>query len=65
MPNENKLLTASGDQTVVLWDVKTEEKLAVFKGHTSSIKTARFGHENKCNCGLLLLACHLFYFCFK
>ncbi|XP_013408542.1 denticleless protein homolog [Lingula anatina] len=36
---ENKILTASGDQTIALWDVETSQKLAVFRGHTSSVKS--------------------------
>ena len=39
---ENKLLTASGDQTVCLWDVPTETKLLTFKGHTSSVRSVRY-----------------------
>ena len=47
-PGENSLLTASGDQTVVLWDVEEEEKLATFKGHTSSVKTVTYRQTDKC-----------------
>lgn len=35
---EGRILTASGDQTVVLWDVERQEKLDVFRGHTSSVR---------------------------
>ncbi|ESP02282.1 hypothetical protein LOTGIDRAFT_138584 [Lottia gigantea] len=42
MEKEEKLLTASGDQTAVLWDVKTSQKLETFKGHTSSIRSVAF-----------------------
>ena len=51
MPGENQLLTASGDQSIVLWDVGAEEKLSTFRGHTSSVKTVRFqfGGKGLCN----------------
>lgn len=38
MESEEKILTASGDQTVVMWDVEKQEKLNVFRGHTSSVR---------------------------
>lgn len=47
-PAENSLLTASGDQTIVLWDVAEEEKLGTFRGHTSSVKTVQYRHTDKC-----------------
>ena len=47
-PAENSLLTASGDQTIVLWDVTEEEKLGTFRGHTSSVKTVQYRHTDKC-----------------
>ncbi|XP_021363808.1 denticleless protein homolog [Mizuhopecten yessoensis] len=46
VPLENKLVTASGDQTAVLWDVPTAEKLDVFKGHTSSVRTVAFRSDD-------------------
>ena len=46
MFGEDKLLTASGDQSTVLWDVKAEDKIATFKGHTSSIKSVRFRKDD-------------------
>ena len=36
---EKQLLTASGDQTVALWDGVEEAQLLTFKGHTSSVKS--------------------------
>ena len=47
-PVEGKILTASGDQTVQLWDVSTEEKLATFRGHSSSVKTVRSRGTDPC-----------------
>lgn len=38
MESEEKILTASGDQTVVMWDVEKQDKLNVFRGHTSSVR---------------------------
>ncbi|XP_074658641.1 denticleless protein homolog [Tubulanus polymorphus] len=46
LKGENKLLTASGDQTIVLWDVVSEEKLDVFKGHSSSVKSVGLQTDN-------------------
>ncbi|XP_033734620.1 LOW QUALITY PROTEIN: denticleless protein homolog [Pecten maximus] len=46
VPLENKLVTASGDQTAVLWDVPRAEKLDVFKGHTSSVRTVAFRSDD-------------------
>jgi WD40 repeat protein len=48
MEGEKKLLTASGDQTCALWDVIEEEKLSVFKGHTSSVKSVEFRPQDRC-----------------
>ncbi|EDO44039.1 predicted protein, partial [Nematostella vectensis] len=42
MHNEAKLVTASGDQTARLWDVTKETSLAVFKGHSCSLKSVDF-----------------------
>uniref|UniRef100_A0A2C9M0U7 Uncharacterized protein n=1 Tax=Biomphalaria glabrata TaxID=6526 RepID=A0A2C9M0U7_BIOGL len=36
---ENKILTASGDQRILLHDVETCAKLDIFKGHSSSVKS--------------------------
>ncbi|XP_060082878.1 denticleless protein homolog [Ylistrum balloti] len=46
VPLENKLVTASGDQTAVLWDVPRAEKMDVFKGHTSSVRTVAFRSDD-------------------
>ncbi|XP_011496586.1 PREDICTED: protein lethal(2)denticleless-like [Ceratosolen solmsi marchali] len=48
MPQELKLITASGDLTACLWDVSSEMKqLQVFAGHTNSIKSAVFRNQDK------------------
>ncbi|XP_069116303.1 denticleless protein homolog [Argopecten irradians] len=46
VPMEDKLVTASGDQTAVLWDIPRAEKLDVFKGHTSSVRTVAFRKDD-------------------
>ncbi|CAI9722131.1 homolog [Octopus vulgaris] len=42
MENEHKLLTASGDQTIVLWDALSQQKIQTFKGHSRSVKSVCF-----------------------
>ncbi|CAC5391611.1 DTL [Mytilus coruscus] len=42
MGGDSKLLSAAGDQTVVLWDVPTAKKLNSFQGHTSSVRSVNF-----------------------
>ncbi|XP_064603294.1 denticleless protein homolog [Liolophura sinensis] len=46
LKTEQKLITASGDQSAVLWDAVSGDKLEVFKGHTSSVKSVCIGHDN-------------------
>ena len=41
-------MTASGDQTAQLWDIQQSTKLAVFKGHSCSLKSVDFQYENLC-----------------
>ncbi|XP_043551811.1 denticleless protein homolog [Chiloscyllium plagiosum] len=45
VPGEPKLVTASGDQTAKLWDVKASELLGTFKGHQCSLKSVAFGKQ--------------------
>ncbi|XP_051866850.1 denticleless protein homolog isoform X2 [Pristis pectinata] len=45
VPGEPKLVTASGDQTAKLWDVKVSELLGTFKGHQCSLKSVAFGKQ--------------------
>ncbi|KAJ7341104.1 hypothetical protein JRQ81_004840 [Phrynocephalus forsythii] len=42
VPREHKIVTASGDQTAKLWDVRTGELLGVCKGHQCSLKSVAF-----------------------
>lgn len=41
-PDQVKILTASGDQFCVLWDVSSKQKVRTFKGHCGSVKTIDF-----------------------
>ncbi|PFX29367.1 Denticleless protein-like [Stylophora pistillata] len=43
---EEFMVTASGDQTVRLWDVNRDDCLAVFKGHTCSVKSVDFREDD-------------------
>ncbi|XP_053565334.1 denticleless protein homolog [Bombina bombina] len=47
VPGEHKLVTASGDQTAKLWDVKAGELIGVFKGHQCSVKSVAFPKYEK------------------
>ncbi|XP_071455108.1 protein lethal(2)denticleless [Hetaerina americana] len=44
MENDTKLVTASGDQSAVLWDLRDSQicKVSQFLGHSASVKTAAF-----------------------
>ena len=41
-PGESRLISASGDQSAALWDVKTASRLATFKQHRCSLKSVSF-----------------------
>ncbi|XP_071483011.1 denticleless protein homolog [Diadema antillarum] len=41
-PTDPRLVTASGDQTAALWDVKTSTKVASFQQHKCSLKSVSF-----------------------
>lgn len=54
MDGADKLLTAAGDQSTVLWDVPTSKKINSFHGHTSSVRSVNFktndsGTFKECN----------------
>ena len=50
MPQELKLVTAAGDRTACLWDTSSDIKLLQeFQGHTHSIKSVVFRHQDKGN----------------
>ncbi|XP_069464629.1 denticleless protein homolog [Ambystoma mexicanum] len=42
VPGEHKLVTASGDQTAKLWDVRAGELIGSCKGHQCSLKSVAF-----------------------
>ncbi|XP_078505871.1 denticleless protein homolog [Lissotriton helveticus] len=42
VPGEHKLVTASGDQTAKLWDVRAGELIGACKGHQCSLKSVAF-----------------------
>ncbi|XP_026551203.1 denticleless protein homolog [Pseudonaja textilis] len=46
-PYEHKIVTASGDQTAKVWDIKTGELLGVCKGHQCSLKSVAFSKFEK------------------
>ncbi|KAM4713699.1 denticleless protein homolog [Anableps anableps] len=47
VPGEPQLVTAAGDQMARLWDVKSGELLASFKGHLCSLKSVAFAPGEK------------------
>ncbi|KAM3852237.1 denticleless protein homolog [Vipera latastei] len=47
MPYDHKIVTASGDQTAKVWDIKTGELLGVCKGHQCSLKSVAFSKFEK------------------
>ncbi|XP_063974719.1 protein lethal(2)denticleless [Diachasmimorpha longicaudata] len=49
MPNEQKLVTAAGDQTARLWDVSVQEitEIDCFSAHSRSVKTVVFRPQDK------------------
>ncbi|PIK55187.1 putative denticleless protein-like isoform X1 [Apostichopus japonicus] len=40
------IVTASGDQSAVLWDAPSGKKKAIFKQHSGSLKSVSFGFQN-------------------
>lgn len=47
VPGEPQLVTAAGDQSARLWDVKSGELLGSFKGHLCSLKSVAFAPQEK------------------
>ncbi|KFR09098.1 Denticleless protein, partial [Opisthocomus hoazin] len=47
VPGEHRIVTASGDQTAKVWDVRTGELLGVCKGHQCSLKSVAFSRFEK------------------
>ncbi|KAG5277290.1 hypothetical protein AALO_G00115830 [Alosa alosa] len=47
VPGEASLVTASGDQSARLWDVKSGDLLGSFKGHQCSLKSVAFSKQEK------------------
>ncbi|XP_074165202.1 denticleless protein homolog isoform X1 [Sminthopsis crassicaudata] len=47
VPGEHRLVTASGDQTAKIWDVKAGELIGVCKGHQCSLKSVSFSKFEK------------------
>ena len=60
--DDSQLLTASGDQTVALWDMATSTSLARFRGHHCSVRsvTARPGSACEFYTGTV---CHVTVLC--
>ncbi|KFP21977.1 Denticleless protein, partial [Egretta garzetta] len=47
VPGEHKIVTASGDQTAKVWDVRAGELLGICKGHQCSLKSVGFSRFEK------------------
>lgn len=47
-------ITASGDQTARLWDVEKAETIAIFRGHTCSLKSVAVDAQTKGEKGLII-----------
>uniref|UniRef100_A0A8C8SFQ0 Denticleless E3 ubiquitin protein ligase homolog n=1 Tax=Pelusios castaneus TaxID=367368 RepID=A0A8C8SFQ0_9SAUR len=47
VPGEHKIVTASGDQTAKVWDVRASELLGICKGHQCSLKSVAFSKFEK------------------
>lgn len=60
-PSSWKIVTGSGDQTSVLFDIgnSTATPLAIFRGHTASVKTVEFSPTNPCKFFLSVSFFHL------
>ncbi|NXV44378.1 DTL protein, partial [Uria aalge] len=47
VPGEHRIVTASGDQTAKVWDVRASELLGICKGHQCSLKSVAFSRFDK------------------
>ncbi|NWV01595.1 DTL protein, partial [Upupa epops] len=47
VPGEHRIVTASGDQTAKVWDVRAGELLGICKGHQCSLKAVAFSRFEK------------------
>ncbi|NXJ60382.1 DTL protein, partial [Rostratula benghalensis] len=47
VPGEHRIVTASGDQTAKVWDVRAGELLGICKGHQCSLKSVAFSRFDK------------------
>ncbi|NWI32602.1 DTL protein, partial [Sula dactylatra] len=47
VPGEHRIVTASGDQTAKMWDVRAGELLGICKGHQCSLKSVAFSRFEK------------------
>uniref|UniRef100_A0A8V5G567 Uncharacterized protein n=1 Tax=Melopsittacus undulatus TaxID=13146 RepID=A0A8V5G567_MELUD len=47
VPGEHRIVTASGDQTAKVWDVRAGELLGTCKGHQCSLKSVAFSRFEK------------------
>ncbi|XP_061204362.1 denticleless protein homolog [Neopsephotus bourkii] len=47
VPGEHRIVTASGDQTAKVWDVRAGELLGACKGHQCSLKSVAFSRFEK------------------
>ena len=53
-PDGKRLLSASSDKTVRLWDVATGAEIRVYEGHTDEVRSARFSPDGR----WAISACH-------
>ncbi|ETO07183.1 WD-40 repeat protein, partial [Reticulomyxa filosa] len=47
--NGYTICSGSGDETIRIWDIETTKQLNVFKGHTDSVNTVKYGSNELLN----------------